>query len=67
MVVGGAPSTNDDLPSERREVRERASERHGHAEEWSANGLAGGGGGGPPRDWLTEDILETAMLRNAIQ
>jgi hypothetical protein len=64
MVVGGAPSTNDDLPSERREVRERASERHGHAEEWSANEMEGGGGGG---EWLTEDILETAMLRNAIQ
>ena len=64
MVVGGAPSTNDDLPSERREVRERASERHGHAEEWSANEMEGGGGGG---EWSTEDILETAMLRNAIQ
>jgi hypothetical protein len=54
MVVGGAPSTNDDLPSERREVRERASERHGHAEEWSANEMEGGGGGG---EWSTEDIL----------
>jgi hypothetical protein len=26
--------------------------------------MEGGGGGG---EWLTEDILETAMLRNAIQ